>query len=100
LARDVFAACGTHGFSFDVELLARCREQQARVVEFPVTWSDVPGSTFSPLRHGFRSFADLLAIAWRLWRRPTVRTVPVTPLRPELHVVAADEARLGLAGGA
>lgn len=99
LARDVFAACGTRGFSFDVEVLARCREQQAVVVEFPVVWADVPGSTFSPLRHGLRSFADLVAIAWRLWRRPTVRTVAVKPLRPEPPVVTGERA-VGMAEGA
>lgn len=100
LAREVFADCGTRGFSFDVEMLARCRSMRARIEEFPVIWADVPGSTFSPLRHGLRSFADLVAIGWRLRRRPTVRTVPVTPLRPELPARAADGARLGLAGGA
>ena len=99
LARDVFAVCGTRGFSFDVEMLARCRGERARVAEFPVRWVDVPGSTFSPLRHGLRSFADLVGIAWRLRSRPTVRTTPVTPLRPEVPVVA-DVPRLGLAGGA
>lgn len=95
LARDVFADCGTRGFSFDVEVLARCRALGARVEEFPVVWSDVPGSTFSPLRHGLRSFADLLAIAWRVWRRPTVRTAPVTSLRPG----TVESSGLRLAGG-
>ncbi|MBO9520414.1 MAG: glycosyltransferase [Nocardioidaceae bacterium] len=83
LARDVFAATETAGFSFDVEVLARCLDLRARVEEIPVVWTDVPGSTFSPLRHGLRSFADLLAIGWRLRRRPTVATRP-TPLRPGL----------------
>jgi dolichyl-phosphate beta-glucosyltransferase len=100
LARDVFAMCDTRGFSFDVELLARCRGEQARVAEFPVAWADVPGSTFSPLRHGLRSFADLISIAWRLQRRPTVRTVAVTALRPEVPAIVADEPRLRLVGGA
>ena len=98
LARDLFACCGTRGFSFDVELLARCREVKAEVIEFPVDWADVPGSTFSPLRHGLRSFAELVAIAWRLRRRPTVRTVSVTALRPAL--VVTDDVRFELAEGA
>ena len=97
VARHVFAACRTRGFSFDVEFLARCRQQGARVVEFPVDWSDVPGSTFSPLRHGLRSFADLVAIAWRIWRRPSVRTAQVT----SLHTAPiAEDPRVGLVGGA
>jgi glycosyltransferase involved in cell wall biosynthesis len=98
LARQVFAACETRGFSFDVELLARCRQQGAQVVEFPVVWSDVPGSTFSPLRHGLRSFADLVAIAWRIWRRPSIRTAPVTTLRADRPLV--EDSPLGVVGGA
>jgi len=98
LARDVFASCSVRGFSFDVEVLARCREQHARIAEFPVVWSDVPGSTFSPMRHGLRSFADLVAIAWRLRHRPTVRTVPVTHLQAQPE--DADAILLDLAGGA
>jgi dolichyl-phosphate beta-glucosyltransferase len=98
LARDVFAACTTNGFSFDVELLARCQELRARLVELPVDWADVPGSTFSPLRHGLQSFAALVTIAWRVRRRPTVRTAPVATLRPEVPV--AGEPRLRLVGGA
>jgi glycosyltransferase involved in cell wall biosynthesis len=100
LARDVFASCGTRGFSFDVEVLARCRAVGATIVEIPVVWSDVPGSTFSPLRHGARSFAELVAIAWRVWRRPTVRTVSVTPLRAAVANPTPEQARLGLAEGA
>jgi len=33
------------------------------VVEVPVAWSDVPGSTFSPRRDGLRSMADLVRIS-------------------------------------
>lgn len=84
LAREVFAACETTGFSFDVEVLARCAARRARIVEIPVVWTDVPGSTFSPLRHGVRSFADLVAIAWRMKRRP------VTPLHPSLPVTGVE----------
>lgn len=86
LAREVFATCHTRGFSFDVELLARCRQHRARVAEFPVVWSDVPGSTFSPLRHGLRSFAELVAIACRLRLRPARSGAAVTPLRPAVTV--------------
>jgi len=66
LARSLFASLGTRGFSFDVEILARAQASGARLAEFPVTWVDVPGSTFRPLRHGAGSFLDLARIAWRL----------------------------------
>ncbi len=115
LARHVFASCGTRGFSFDVEVLARCRALGATVAELPVVWSDVPGSTFSPLRHGARSFAELVAIAWRLRRRPSLRPslrptsrptsrpalrTAVTPLRAGLADATPDRSDLGLAEGA
>lgn len=99
LARDVFASCSTDGFSFDVEVLARCQALGSRIEELAVSWVDVPGSTFSPLRHGLRSFSELVAIGWRVRTNPTTRTVPVTPLRPEQPAAAAGR-HLRLAGGA
>ncbi|MBS45755.1 MAG: glycosyl transferase family 2 [Nocardioides sp.] len=66
LARAVFAELRTTGFSFDVEVLARCQIAGASVVEFPVQWVDVPGSTFEPLRHGPASFWALATISRRL----------------------------------
>jgi glycosyltransferase involved in cell wall biosynthesis len=68
LARQVFAEMRTTGFSFDVEMLARAQALGARIDEFPVTWTDVPGSTFDPVRHGAGSFADLALIAWHARR--------------------------------
>ena len=66
VARTAFAGLRTAGFSFDVELLARVQRGGARVVEFPVQWADVPGSTFEPLRHGAGAFLNLAVIAWQL----------------------------------
>ena len=57
LARRVFADLRTTGFSFDVEMLARAQALGARIDEFPVTWTDVPGSTFVPAPPRRRSFA-------------------------------------------
>lgn len=76
LARRVGARLQTDGFSFDVELLARMRLEGARIAEFPVSWRDVPGSTFDPARHGLDSFRELAAIAWNLRgaRRASVAT--------------------------
>ena len=88
LARDTFARLRTTGFSFDVELLARLQRTGARIVELPVQWVDVPGSTFAPLRHGAGSFLNLARIAWLL------RTVPAAasstaPARAALVAVEA-----------
>jgi dolichyl-phosphate beta-glucosyltransferase len=60
--RRVLGDCRIDGFSFDVELLGRLQRVGHVVVEVPVVWTDVAGSTFSPLRHGVRSFADLVRI--------------------------------------
>lgn len=65
LARRVATRLQTRGFSFDVELLVRLRAMGARIEEMPVTWVDVPGSTFDPMRHGAGAFAELAVIAWR-----------------------------------
>lgn len=84
LGRSLFAALRTDGFSFDVELLARAQASGARLTEFPVTWVDVPGSTFQPLRHGAGSFLDLARIAWRL--RAEKGFTPVTEIAPVLQL--------------
>jgi dolichyl-phosphate beta-glucosyltransferase len=68
LARAVFGETVSTGFSFDVEVLARCVARGVEVVEFPVMWIDVPGSTFVPSRHGASSFVELLAIVVRMRR--------------------------------
>ncbi|MDQ0717738.1 dolichyl-phosphate beta-glucosyltransferase [Streptomyces luteogriseus] len=62
-AREAAAACRVDGFAFDVELLARIVRAGGRVVEVPVAWSDMPGSTFSARRDGVRSMADVLRIS-------------------------------------
>lgn len=83
LARQVFAQTRTRGFSFDVEVLARALRAGAQLAEFPVSWADVPGSTFHPARHGLNSFAALAAIQWRLRERPD-ELAPVLDLPPVL----------------
>jgi dolichyl-phosphate beta-glucosyltransferase len=60
--RAVLDDCSIDGFSFDVELLARMRRDGHDIVEVPVLWTDVPGSTFSPLKDGMRSFSDTVRI--------------------------------------
>jgi dolichyl-phosphate beta-glucosyltransferase len=58
----VFAPLRTAGFAFDVEVLARATRIGARIAEIPVRWCDMPGSTFSPLRDGWKSFLAVSAI--------------------------------------
>jgi dolichyl-phosphate beta-glucosyltransferase len=77
LARRVWAEARIDGFSFDVEVLGRARLLGATVAEFPVTWVDVPGSTFSPARHGVESFRELAEIRVLLGRASGKRPAPV-----------------------
>ncbi|MEU2076370.1 glycosyltransferase [Streptomyces sp. NPDC013489] len=63
LARAIARDCRIDGFAFDVELLSRVVRAGRDVVEVPVVWHDVPGSTFSARRDGLRSVADLLRIS-------------------------------------
>lgn len=62
VARRAAADMTASGFAFDVELIARCRQLGANVVEIPVNWRDIPGSTFSIRRHSLSAFTELAAI--------------------------------------
>lgn len=83
-ARAVASHLCSRGFAFDVELLGRLQRLGGRIVEIPVCWRDVPGSTFSPARDGWRSFREVFHI-WSL-------------LRAEV-AAAAGAHQLGLAPG-
>ena len=61
VARALFEACTLNGFAFDVELLARARHANVRMIELPIRWSDSEGSTFRPVADGLRSFGELRA---------------------------------------
>jgi dolichyl-phosphate beta-glucosyltransferase len=70
------------GFTFDIELIARCRQLGAEPTEIPVRWHDVPGSTFSVWRHSLAAFVEVAAI------RRAVRSLAAVP--PELAQAAAE----------
>ena len=89
LAREVFAATQADGFSFDVEVLGRARLAGVRIVEFPVVWTDIPGSTFVPTRDGLAAFRELAAIGSSL---RAVRRVPRTRELPRAQLVPVQPA--------
>jgi hypothetical protein len=62
VARAAALSLRTTGFAFDVELLARCQRMGARLTEIPVTWRDVPGSTFSVTRNSAAAFREVGSI--------------------------------------
>ncbi|GAB3265177.1 glycosyltransferase [Nocardioides dilutus] len=90
LGRSLFADLRATGFSFDVEVLGRAQRCGAKVVEFPVTWDDVPGSTFQPVRHGASTFWELAMIARRLKQAPARAAVSVLPRVSPLVPPAPD----------
>jgi dolichyl-phosphate beta-glucosyltransferase len=59
VAQVLFNATTVNGFAFDVELLARARRAELRMIELPIQWSDSEGSTFRPVTDGLRSFSEL-----------------------------------------
>lgn len=83
LVQDAAADLEAAGFAFDVELLVRLRAAGARIDEIAVTWTDVPGSTFHPARHGAGAFGELAGIAWRTRQLTSVagRTTSVSGSR-------------------
>ena len=95
LARAVWADTRIDGFSFDVEVLGHARLRGASITEFPVTWVDVPGSTFSPARHGVESFRELAQIGLIL--RRASRTASVASLTPLVRSVVPEPPVVDLA---
>jgi dolichyl-phosphate beta-glucosyltransferase len=62
VARRAAEALRTTGYAFDIELIANCRLLGADMVEIPVTWQDVPGSTFSAWRHSVGACREVARI--------------------------------------
>jgi glycosyltransferase involved in cell wall biosynthesis len=63
-AQRIFSGTSIGGFAFDLEVLARARALGFAVKEFPVQWSDRPGSTLRPFRDGIDAALDI----WELHR--------------------------------
>ena len=87
LARAAALPLRTAGFAFDIELLANCQRLGAQIFEIPVSWRDVPGSTFSVAHHSAVTFWETAAI-WRRHRPAAVHRMPAAVAAPELPVIA------------
>jgi dolichyl-phosphate beta-glucosyltransferase len=79
LVRRAAADLSATGFAFDVELIARCRQLGADVIEIPVSWRDMPGSTFSVWRHSLGAFTEVGMIWLALRSRSTWHTADFEP---------------------
>jgi glycosyltransferase involved in cell wall biosynthesis len=72
-AHQIFAHTAISGFAFDVEVLAHARALNLPVKEFPVEWTDRPGSTFRPMRDGLEVALDLWALRKEIRAAGTAR---------------------------
>ena len=59
VAKDLFSSSRLTGFAFDVEVLARARKRDLRMIELPIQWTDSPDSSFRPVVDGIKSFREL-----------------------------------------
>jgi dolichyl-phosphate beta-glucosyltransferase len=67
LARAAALPLRTGGFAFDIELIAICQRLGAPPTEIPVSWRDMPGSTFSVSHHSAATLREVAAI-WLRYR--------------------------------
>lgn len=70
LRRSAFEKIRPHqqsvGFAFDVELCLLLRKFGCPIIEFPVDWSDIPGSKVSLLRDSIRMAREVFQIRHRV----------------------------------
>lgn len=62
VARELFAACVTNGFLFELEVLLRALKRDYRVEEFPVEWTCDLDSRLRPGRVAYNVARDLIKI--------------------------------------
>jgi len=61
-AHELYAACITDGFLFDVEIILRAREKGYRIMEFPIEWTTDPDSRLSVSRTFLSIFSEMRTI--------------------------------------
>jgi dolichyl-phosphate beta-glucosyltransferase len=90
MARQAAADLRATGFAFDIELLARCRQLGGDLIEIPVDWRDMPGSTFSIWRHSLSAFAEIGAIGLALRSRSAWAEAEADPAGPPAAMSVAE----------
>jgi hypothetical protein len=75
VVRELFGRSRINGWAFDVEILSIARVLNLSIVEVPVVWTAVEGTSVRPLAHAVPTTWDVLRIAmrWRLFAATTVR---------------------------
>ena len=62
VGRELYGACRTDGFMFDLEILMRARKRGYRVQEFPVHWACDPDSRLKPSKILGSTISELRAV--------------------------------------
>ncbi len=62
IAQKIFAKITVYDWAFDAEILYICKKNKIKIVQAPVTWSDVRGSKVSLKKDILRSFRGILKI--------------------------------------
>jgi len=61
-ARELYGACVTDGFMFDVEIILRALQRQFQIKEFPIEWTADPDSRTTQTLNAKELFAELMKI--------------------------------------
>ena len=62
VAHELYAACFTDGFMFDIEIILRAQKHTYAIREFPIEWTSDPDSRLSVWRTLFNMFRELREI--------------------------------------
>jgi dolichyl-phosphate beta-glucosyltransferase len=60
--KKIFSQLKTDGFAFDVEVLARGKKENFKIIEVPVVWINSPYSSVKIFKDSFKMFISLLKI--------------------------------------
>lgn len=76
---EVVRATAATGYAFDVELLVRTRAAGLSVIEAPVVWRHVDGSSIRPWHDGWRTATEIVAVRRRLRHDGTLTSARAAP---------------------
>lgn len=65
-AKELYSELLTDGFMFDVEIILRALRGRARILEFPVLWSNDADTRYDPVAGTLRNLRELARIRWTL----------------------------------
>jgi dolichyl-phosphate beta-glucosyltransferase len=89
VAQELYADLITDGFMFDVEIILRALKRGARILEFPVLWSNDEDTRFDPVKGSVRNFRELARIRWTLTTAAmatAARATETIPAREDVRV--------------